>query len=231
VAENTDVRWSLIKTRQASPAWRAPGACDKPVRVTGNAVLAGASDTSPCNSGSAGKYGAYVPTVSAANFSQSTAPAGTVMVAAAANTAASVVTILDRGISNGDAAAKLIPAGRGTRSYEDRPITYMLTDARTEASRAMAADTAALRTCRNTIVVLVTGGANAGDATYVTNNNAVTAATQFLAVSGGGTTKRVPIYVIGVNPSSADETELEAIAANSGGIYFRATGAADVTRA
>jgi hypothetical protein len=230
VAENTDVRWSLIKTRQASPDWRTAGACDKPVRVTGNASLIAASDTSPCNAGALGRYGAYVPTVSGANFSQSTAPAGTVMVQAAGGTAPSVVTILNRGINNAENAAKLVPAGRGTRDYQDRPVSYMLIDARAEAVRAMGADTAAMRTCRNTVVVLLTSGANAGDSTYTSSNSPTTLASQFLAVSGGGTTKRVPVYVVGLKPPGGDEAQLQAIAANSGGAYYRASDVGDVAR-
>ncbi len=46
------------------------------------------SDTHPCNaSGGAGNYAIYAPSVTAASYAQATAPAGTVMVTPAANTA------------------------------------------------------------------------------------------------------------------------------------------------
>ena len=48
----------------------------------------------------------------------------------------------------------------------------------------MTADTAANRTCRNTIVVLITGGKDSGDAAYTAAHNAATTATSFLSVTG-----------------------------------------------
>ena len=44
--------------------------------------------------------------------------------------------------------------------------TYALDDARAAAVAAMTADTAANRACRNTVVVLITGGKDGGDAAY-----------------------------------------------------------------
>ncbi len=95
----------------------------------------------------------------------------------------------------------------------------------------MAADTAANRTCRNTVVVLITGGKDSGDNSYMASHNAATTASSFLSVSGGGVTKRVPIVVVAVKPAAADVASLQAIATNSGGQYFSATTAFEVTAA
>ena len=79
-------------------------------------------DTNPCNaSGGSGHYGMYAPSVSAASYAQTTAPAGTVMVAPAANTASSIVALMNKRPYE---ATGIIPAGNGGVGYEDRPITY-----------------------------------------------------------------------------------------------------------
>jgi hypothetical protein len=72
----------------------------------------------------------------------------------------------------------------------------------------MAAD--ALRACRNTVVVLVTGGKDDGDPAYADSHDPATTAATFASVAGGGSSRRVPIVVIGVKPSAADEAELRA---------------------
>jgi hypothetical protein len=95
----------------------------------------------------------------------------------------------------------------------------------------MASDSAANRTCRNTIVVLITGGKDSGDATYTAAHNAATTASSFASVSSGGVTRRVPIVVVAVKPAAADVASLQAIATNSGGQYFSATTAFEVTAA
>ncbi len=230
VAENSGstYRWGLVKLRQNTPAWRTGANCDKPVFVS-DAVQVLYKDTNPCSASlTTGNYAIYAPSVVTANHSLAVAPAGTVVVTPAANTAASLVSILARGPND---ATALIPAGIGGVGYEDRPINYALIDAKAAVVSAMAADTAANRTCRNTVVVLITGGKDNGDAAYAAANNAATTATSFLSVTGGGVTKRVPIVVVGVKPNAADVASLQTIATNSGGVYRAATTPADVTAA
>ncbi len=230
VAENSssNFRWGLVKLRQSSPAWRTGSNCDKPVFVS-DAVQVLHKDTTPCNaSATLGNYAIYAPSVVTPNHAQATAPAGTVVVTPAASTSASIVALLARGPNDG---AALIPAGIGGVGYEDRPINFALIDAKAAVVAAMAADTAANRTCRNTVVVLITGGKDSGDAAYQASNNAATTATSFLSVTGGGVTKRVPIIVVGVKPNAADVASLQTIATNSGGVYRSATTSADVTAA
>ena len=229
VGENSGsaFRWGLVRLRQRTPVWRNSPSCDKPVRVS-DASQALQGDNAPCNAGGVNKYGIYAPSVAAASFAQSTAPAGTVMVTPAANTGSTIVAIANRGI--GDNAA-LIPAGLGDVGYHDRPIDYALVDAKAAAAAAMAADSVATRACRNTIVVLITGGKDDGNATYATTHDPASTAAGFLNVSGGGVTRRVPIHVIGVKPAAADETEMQSIASASGGRYVKATSSADVAAA
>jgi hypothetical protein len=232
VAENagSQYRWGLIKLRQNSPAWRASGSCDKPVRVTENATLALASDTSPCSSGPAGRFGIYVPSVSGSSHSITTSMGGGAQVVApASGTATSVLTVVSRGIN---VAGGLIPASAGTRSNEDRPLTFALEDARTAAINAMNADAAATRSCRNTVVVLITGGKDDGGASYLSSSNPTGVAATFLDVRpGDNVSRRVPIHVVAVKPDLADETPLQAIATASGGRYTRAASAAGVAAA
>jgi hypothetical protein len=171
-----------------------------------------------------GNYGIYAPSVGAANYAQSTAPAGTVVVTPAANTSAAIVALLARGPND---AAALIPAGAGGLGFEDRPLNYALVDARAAAVASMVAD--ANRDCRNIVVVLLAGGRDSGGGSY--SAAAATTAASFTAVSAGGVTRRVPIVVVGVKPDAADVASLTAIATNSGGLYRSATTADDVTAA
>jgi hypothetical protein len=221
-------RWGLIRLRQSAPAWRVSPDCDKPVRITDNLTLQLASDASPCNAGAAGRYGIYAPTVSAANFSiESQYGGGALVVTPGNNTSFSVLSVVTRPIGNGG----LIPAGAEAATYEDRPISHALDDARAAAATAMANDSASNRTCRNTIVVLITGGADAGDVAYDGSHNPLPVASTFLNVTGGGVTRRVPIHVIGVKVKAADKVELQGIAANSAGRYTDAASVSDVTAA
>ncbi len=230
VSENSSstFRWGLVKLRQSGQAWRAGANCDRPVLVS-DASQALRKDSNPCNPAlTTGNYAIYAPSVITPNHAQATAPAGTVVVTPAANTATTITTLLARGPND---ATALIPAGTGGIGYEDRPVNFALVDAKAAVIAAMAADTAANRTCRNTVVVLITGGKDSGDAAYTASNNAATTASQFLSVTGGGVTKRVPIVVVGVKPNAADVASLQTIATNSGGVYRAATTAADVTAA
>ena len=230
VAENgsSTFRWGLIKLRQNTPAWRTGANCDKPVVLT-DAFQALYRDNNPCNvSGGANNYGVYAPSVAAANHAQSSAPAGTTMVVPAANTANTITTILARGPND---PLALIPASMPGVGFADRPLDYALTDARAAAVAAMTSDSAANRSCRNTVVVLITGGKDSGDVAYAASHNATTTASSFLSVSAGGVTKRVPIVVVAVKPDAADVASLRAIATNSGGQYFLASTAFEVTAA
>ena len=230
VGENagSTYRWGLIRLRQKSPAWRVSPNCDNPVAVSSSSQTS-YRDTSPCSaSGGAGNYGIYVPTVTAASYAQSTAPAGTVMVTPAANTGSSIVTIANRPSTDNSG---FVPAGLGAVGYDDRPLTYALDDARAAAIAAMNADTTVNRACRNTVVVLITSGKDSGDSSYTSSHNPATTASTFLTVTASSTTKRVPIVVIGVKPATADESQLQSIATNSGGFYNKATSVAEVTAA
>lgn len=230
VAENASTtRWGLIKLRQNTPAWRSGANCDKPVFVSDAAQMLH-KDTTPCDASAVlGNYAIYAPSVATANFLQTTAPAGGgPVIAPAANTAAAFATLLVREPNH---TAALIPAGIDGVGYVDRPLTFALDDAKAAAIAAMSADTAANRSCRNTIVVLITGGKDSGDAAYAASHNAATTAAQFAAVTAGGVTKRVPIVVVAVKPAAADVASLQAIAANSGGTYRSASTAFEVTAA
>jgi hypothetical protein len=236
VSENAGAayRWGLIKLRQASPAWRALGNCDRPVRITGNATLALLSDSNPCNVGGSGRYGVYTPSVSSGspNYSIETlygGGAGVVIPGApGVATAPSVLTVVRKPIGDNSG---LIPAGAGSRTNGDRPISHALEDARAAAVAAMDADTAANRTCRNTVVVLITGGEDDGPASYTAAHNPASIASTFMSVQASdGTSKRVPIHVVAVKPPSAHETELQSIASSSGGRYVKVTSAAEVAK-
>lgn len=222
----SEFRWGLIRLRQRTPAWRSSPNCDKPVRLA-DATQSLSSDANPCVAGS-GKYGIYAPSVGAASFAQTTAPAGTVMVTPAKNTGTSIVTIANRGVGDNTG---IIPAGLGDVGYVDRPIDYALVDARAAAVTAMGNDTAAARSCRNTIVILITGGKDDGNATYAGAHDPATTAATFMTVTAGGVTRRVPIHVIGVRPAAADEAELQSIATASSGRYTKVSDSAGVASA
>ena len=230
VSENagTAYRWGLIRLRQQAPTWRVSPNCDKPVRVTGNAALTLVNDASPCNAGSTGRFGIYVPTVSSPNYANETVfGGGARVVAPAGNTAASVLGVVRRPI--GDSSG-LVPAGAGARAYEDRPIAHALDDARAAAVAAMTADSSSMRACRNTVVVLITSGKDDGDPAYASSHDPESVASTFMNVTAMGVTKRIPIHVIGVKPAATDETEFQAIAANSGGRYVRVTNATQIAQ-
>jgi hypothetical protein len=222
-------RFGLVKLRQNSPAWRVSPSCDKPVRITGNGSLELVSDSTPCNAGSAGRFGIYTPAVASANFSIETSlGGGAQVVAPGANTQSSILSVVRRGLND---AAGLIPAGLGARDHDDRPISHLLDDARTTAINAMTGDTAANRSCRNTVVVLIVGGKDDGNAAYASAHNAAGVASTFLSVTASGVTKRVPIHVVAIKPDVSHEAHLQAIAANSGGVYRNVSTSAEVSAA
>lgn len=219
-------RWGLLKLRQNGAAWRTSPSCDQPVRVTANLALSAVSDANPCVAGAAGRFGIYAPSVAGPSYAIEGGPGDAVKVAAAANTAASVLTLVNRPVLD---QFGLIPASGGAQAYTDRPISHALDDAKAEAVAAMAADSATFRPRRNTVVVLITSGKDDGDPAYTASHDPATIATSFLSVAGGGTTKRVPIIVVAIRPKAADEAQLQQIATNSGGQYFNADSAGDVT--
>jgi hypothetical protein len=201
IGENTGVaRFGLIKTRQNAAAVPA-------VAGNGTAINSNAGQQTPTETTIDTRWQVTVPTVAAANGLQIAAPAGTVVQKAdAAGANASIVTLL----SKAPDAGGLIPAGADTATAVDSPLEYMLQDAKAEVSRMIAAD------CRNTVVVLVTGG---GDGNTAPLANILTTATQFLNING----QRVPIYVVALAPPAADQAQLQGIATNSGGKYFEIT--------
>ena len=130
----------------------------------------------------------------------------------------SVLTYLQSDPSSG---AGLVGGGNDSETFEDSPLETLLEDAKAEAQRLITAD----GRCRNTVVVLVTGGR---ENTSGHTPTAATLAATFKAISS----RRVPIYVIGIEPSSGindsrsdTDTELQAIADASGGMYFRISAA------
>ncbi len=219
-AANPRLHWGLVKLRQQGQAWRVAAGCDKKATVTG----AAASDS--CTGTTDGVFAVNPPTVTAANAS---APAATAIVPSAVNQASVLarqyfdVGLIPLPATAAQATANtLVPAGLDTAGTEDRPLADTLGDARAEVIRAMGAD--GLAAYRNTVVVLVAGGRDHA-------KDPSTVASQFLSVSGGGATHRVPIIVVGIAPKPADELQLSGIASASGGLYVRADRDRDVQRA
>ncbi len=213
--------WGLVTLRQNNPAWRVLGDCDKPVALSDHQGL---RDSNPCDVAGNGNFGIYAPIIGGPNYAQG---ASGVRVAAAANAGQTIVDLVQRPIQD---PLGIIPAGIGGAGFDDRPLTHALDDARVEIVAAMANDSAASVVCRNTVVVLVTGGDDDGDANYTASHNPGATAATFLAVSGGGVTRRVPIFVVAIDPPAADEVELQTIASSSGGAYFSVSDAAGVAR-
>jgi hypothetical protein len=155
-----------------------------------------------------GRWRITTTVVDAANGSIGMA-AAPVVAADSAGASMSVATILSRAVNQ---SGGLVPAGRDTDTAVDAPVARLIDDARAEAARLIAADTQ----CRNTVVILVTGG---GEGTTVAGANPALLAATFLDVNG----RRVPIYVIAIAPPAASVPSLQAIARNSGGGYFEIT--------
>lgn len=219
--ENKDsARFSLIKTRQDDPGLPSSSGNEK-TTICGascgdthpNAALQQVtSDTNP-----SGTWYVTRPRLSKGNeaksgIANSSLSAQGALVQAGALTGMSTITgILNARFWKGETNA-LVPAGLQLNGEVDSPLGTMLDDARTEAQRLVAADESG---CRNTVVVLVVGGA---EGTINTDATATKAST-FTNVSG----RRVPIYVIAIAPWAADVPKLKAIAANSGGEYIEVT--------
>ncbi len=120
-----------------------------------------------------------------------------------------IVTILNKTFTTSGA---ILPAGNDTSSQQDAPLANLVSDVKTEATRLIAADSS----CRNTIAVLVVGGAE-GTFGTAPGTSAANLATGFKSISS----RRVPIYVIAIAPPSGDVSALQSIATNSGGQYFQ----------
>jgi len=203
VRGNTRVaRFGVIKMRQSSPSIGA-------MWNGGPVWVQAAAQQGPTETGSLdGRWRITRPVVTAANGAIASA-ATPVVAADAAGANTNVASLLTRNV---DQVAALIPAGWDSATDVDAPLANLINDARAEATRLIAADTQ----CRNTVVILVTGG---GEGTTVVGADPVARAATFLNVSG----RRVPIYVIAVAPPAASVASLQAIARNSGGGYFEIT--------
>jgi len=221
IQENKDsARFSLIKTRQDEPGLPSSSGNEK-TSICGascgdihpNAALQQVtSDTSP-----SGTWYVTRPRLSKGNEAKSgianssLSAQGALVQAGALSGMSTITNILNARFWKGETNA-LVPAGLQLNGEVDSPLGTMLDDARTEAQRLVAADESG---CRNTVVVLVVGGA---EGTINTDATATKAST-FTNVSG----RRVPIYVIAIAPWAADVPKLKAIAANSGGEYIEVT--------
>jgi hypothetical protein len=202
VQGNTRVaRFGIIQMRQSNPQ----------IGIMSNAGpvwVQAAAQQGPTESGSwDGRWSITRPVVDVANGAA--AAATPVVKADAVGANISVASLLTRNV---DQDAALIPAGRDSVTDVDAPLANLINDAGAEATRLIAADTQ----CRNTVVILVTGG---GEGTTVVGADPGARAATFLNVSG----RRVPIYVIAVAPPAASVASLQAIARNSGGGYFEIT--------
>jgi hypothetical protein len=200
---NTRVaRFGIIKMRQSNP--RIVGMVNE-----GPVFVSSPTQQGPTESGSwTGRWKITRPVVDAVNGAIGTA-AAPLVAADAAGANASVETLLAKTV---DQAGALLPAGRDSRDDVDAPLARLLDDTRLEAARLIAADTQ----CRNTVVILVTGG---GEGTTVAGADPAARAASFLNISA----RRVPIYVIAVAPPAASVASLRAIAQNSGGGYYEIT--------
>ena len=238
---STTPRWGLVKLPQSSPVWAA--ACDSIVSLPAGSPLSDTDDRARCAAANNdNQFGIFAPSWSSApdalydnaraNYTVTTNAYEVSPVAAApavyagADHAGQVYERMALAMESADLRA-LKPAGADTPGYQDRPLTLALERARQLALTltSVAGDPS----CRNTVVVLLTGGKNDGPGAYLGNpaNDASTKARSFLNVNG----RRVPIYVVGVKPPEDDESELRSIAAESAGRYLRAENASEVSRA
>ncbi len=204
IAQNSlSVRFGLLKTRQTNARIGSQGNVS-PV-IDQDASQSGANPTEVAG----GKWKITRPEVDTTNAAAA-ATTAVVVRADAATQNSDITTLLNKTVRD---AGALVPGGQDGSNVIDDPIANLLTDAKTEAARLIAADTL----CRNTAVVLIVGG---GEGT-TSGGNPATTASQFLNVSG----RRVPIFVIAIAPPAADVAQLQAVATNSGGQYFEITAA------
>jgi hypothetical protein len=176
----------------------------------------------PGDANAAGHWSASVAVTSTNNVD---APATGAEVIVPADSGQASATVLSRLRLTPDLEGGLLPAGADADLLIDAPLTRLLEDSRSEIVRLINADVANNRACRNTVLVLVVGGGDGG------RLNAGAVAAGFENITAGGVTKPVPIVVIALGPSPADEPQLQQIAAVSRGNYFPANDADDVAMA
>src|SRR6185312_4147079 len=177
-----------------------------------------------------GKWNVSRPTVGANNGATNANTGAPVVVQADANGAnTSVLNKLSvdvQGRWQGTGAAPnplptpLLPTGNDDANTIDEPLKYLLDDTATEVGRLIGVDNGNGQNgqqCRNTVVILVTGG---GEGTTAGNPDpTVTAA----AYTTNWASRHVPIYVVAIAPPAADRAQLQNIASKSGGMYFEVT--------
>ena len=142
------VRFGLLKTRQSRPRIGPTGA-EGPVRSEAAQQQAGAEFPG-------GGWGITTALVDVPNASL-TAPVPPLVAADSAGANGAILAILSKTVGQSGA---LIPAGADTAAIVDAPVAQMLEDARLEVGRLIDADIRLDSACRNTVVVLVAGGAD-----------------------------------------------------------------------
>src|SRR5688500_2775673 len=202
---NSVARFGLIKMRQSQPKWGT----EKNIQPV---AVSDANQQTYTELGGSGKWAVTRPEVNNKNGGIITVQTPLVLTDAA-NSNTAVLSTLNQGVNG----TGLIPAGYETGSPDliDAPIEFMMDDAKAEATRLINA-AGESTACRNTVVVLVVGGAQGNT---VVGANPTTKASQFLSISG----RRVPIYVIAIAPKASELAQLQAIATNSGGQFFEIT--------
>jgi hypothetical protein len=209
IADNTSsARFGLVRMRQA--AINISVGNENPVVINDPANVA----QTLTGDVSSNKWKISRNLVSGTNTSQGTS--GLMVSASVAGANTSITTILGRGVTDTgfDNLNRLVPAGLDTITTTDAPLGVLLDDVKAHATTLINADVAA-GGCRNTVVVLITGG---GEGT-ISPANLATKASSFLAING----RRVPIYVVALFPTADEATALQAVATTSGGQYFEIT--------
>ncbi len=207
----TGVRWSLLKTRQNNPLVAAKG-------TSGLVnILSDVGQQATTDGSSVGKWQITRTTVGAPPYNSPsdgsintvTAPMVSATTYPASNT--SVLGILAKDVRQ-PGPSVLVPAGLDDVGTVDAPIDHLLEDAKVEALK-LVVDIK----CRNTVAILVTGGAEGNTSPGA---DPVTRAADFLLNLLG---RRVPIFVIAIAPKAGDVAQLQSIASKSGGVYTEIT--------
>ena len=197
-------RFGLLRTRQNNPRLGA-------LKNEGPVAVADIDQELLTETGGTGKWKITRPEVDAVNGSI----AGPVLPLTAPDAANANATILATLAKSVGTAGALTPGGRDSKDILDAPLDLMLADVKAEAARLA---TAGATVCRNTVAILVLGGGQGNSSAGDPAANAL----EFLNI---GSDHRVPIYVIAIVPAVADIPQLQAIAANSGGVYTEITAA------
>lgn len=223
VAENSKyARFGLIKMRQSSPSWGSQVSSHSNGNLNVLNSGAGAAQQTDTETNKAGMWYVERTTVNANNGSITAVQTPAVKPdSSSANS--DVASILGFGVGSTGSGqlSPLIPASNTSDVQTDAPVEYMLDDAKAEATRLINGNntTPADTLCRNTVVILVVAG---GEGTTASGKTAATLQSKALDFKNIGG-RRVPIYVIAIAPPSADRTELQGVATNSGGEYFEIT--------